>query len=111
MKPIKKVKVCFYLSPIDQANFNNNCALLNIAPSVFLRQLVLEKLKKPLEENIHENLELKKYTYELFRTGNNLNQIAKKLNSGVKFVISDQQKVLDNIKNIITHIIEIKSKL
>ena len=106
----KKVKVVFYLNPDDKKFIKNKCELLQIKPSFFIRNAVLEKLNKPIFTKEIINLDTKKYTISLIRIGNNLNQIAKKLNSNAKFLIADQQTVLTEIENIKNHIIEINSK-
>jgi len=106
-----KVKVVFYLNEEDKNFVKTQCEVLQIKPSFFIRNAVLEKLNKPVFKNTVQNLETKKYTMELIKIGVNLNQIAKKLNSNAKFLISDQQKVLTDIDSINNHIIEITSKL
>ena len=72
---------------------------------------MLEQLGKPIFNVKKQDLDTKVYISELIRIGVNLNQISKKLNSGVKFMLADQQTVLNDIKNINNHILEIKSKL
>lgn len=106
-----KVKVVFYLNPEDKEFIKNQCEILQIKPSFFIRNAVLEKLNKPVFTKTVHNLDTRKYLTSLLRIGNNLNQIAKKLNSNAQFLIADQQTVLDEIKLINNHIVEINSKL
>lgn len=109
--PKTKERVVFYLSKEDKELLTNQCELLQIKVSFFIRNSVLEKLGKPIFNIKKQDINTKKYTSELIRIGVNLNQIAKKLNSNAKFLIADQQAVLTEIKNINNHILEIKSKL
>ena len=106
-----KVKVVFYLNAEDKEIIKIQCETLQIKPSFFYRNAVLEKLGKPIFVKNTQDLDTKKYLTSLIRIGNNLNQIAKKLNSNEQFLIADQQIVLDEIKHINHHIIEINSKL
>lgn len=106
-----KVKVVFYLNQDDKEFIKNQCDLLQIKPSFFIRNAVLEKLGKPVFTKTVHNLDTKKYMAALIKIGNNLNQIAKKLNSNASFLIADQQTVLTEIENINNHILEIKSKV
>tara|TARA_R110001583_G_scaffold44966_2_gene142201 strand:- start:12147 stop:12485 length:339 start_codon:yes stop_codon:yes gene_type:complete len=112
MKQKNKERVVFYLNKEDKELLNNQCELLQIKASFFIRNSVLIRLGKPIFNVKKQDLDTKKYTTELIRIGVNLNQIAKKLNSGgAKFLIADQQAVLNEIKNVNNHILEIKSKL
>ena len=106
-----KVKVVFYLNSDDKIFIQNHCNLLQIKPSFFIRNAVLEKLDKPIYYSPINNLDTKKYMAALNMIGNNLNQIAKKLNSNAQFLIADQQTVLQEIERINTHIVTINSKL
>ena len=106
-----KVKVVFYLNAEDKEVIKIQCESLQIKPSFFYRNAVLEKLGKPIFTKKVHDLDTKKYLTSLIRIGNNLNQIAKKLNSNEQFLIADQQVVLNEIKHINNHIIEINSKL
>lgn len=106
-----KVKVVFYLNAEDKDFVKNQCELLQIKPSFFIRNAVLEKLNKPVFIKTIHDLDIRKYLTSLSLIGSNLNQIARKLNSNAKFLIEDQQIVLDEIKQINNHIIDIKSKL
>lgn len=110
-KSNNKVKVVFYLNQEDKELIKNQCELLQIKPSFFIRNTVLEKLNKPTFIKQTQNIETKKYISALIKTGVNLNQISKKLNSNAKFLIEDQQTVLDSIEYIKNHILEINSKL
>jgi len=107
-----KARVVFYLNMEDKEFLNNQCELLQVKSSFFVRNCVLQELGKPSLNLKKQDLDTKKYTAELIRIGVNLNQIAKQLNSGrVKFMIADQKIVITEIKNIANHILEIKSKL
>lgn len=106
-----KVKVVFYLNSDDKELIKYQCESLQIKPSFFIRNAVLEKLGKPIFTKTTHDLDTRKYQTSLIRIGNNLNQIAKKLNSNEQFLIADQQVVLDEIKHINNHIVEINSKL
>jgi uncharacterized protein with von Willebrand factor type A (vWA) domain len=106
-----KVKVIFYLNPIDKDLIKDQSEMLQITPSFFIRNAVLEKLSKPIFEKKVQNLETKNYLSALVKIGSNLNQIARKLNSNAKFLIADQQSVLKDISEINNHILEIKSKI
>ena len=107
----KKQRVVFYLDKKDILLLNNQCELLQIKASFFIRNSVLEKLDKPVFEVKKLNLDIKNYSIQLMKIGTNLNQIARQLNSGNKFLIKDQQLVLSDIKNLNNHIMEINSKL
>ncbi|MCD8428632.1 MobC family plasmid mobilization relaxosome protein [Tenacibaculum finnmarkense] len=111
LKLNNKVKVVFYLNSEDKEIIKIQCESLQIKPSFFYRNAVLEKLGKPIFIKKFHDLDTKKYLTSLIKIGNNLNQISKKLNSNAQFLIADQQVVLDEIKNINNHIIEINSKL
>lgn len=110
-KANNKVKVVFYLNSEDKELIKSQCEILQIKPSFFIRNAVLEKLDKPVFIKTVHNLDTRKYQTSLIGIGNNLNQIAKKLNSNNQFLIADQQVVLNEIKHINNHIIEINSKL
>jgi hypothetical protein len=84
---------------------------LQIKASFFIRNSVLEKLGKPIFNVKTQDLDTKKYISYLLRIGSTLNQIAKKLNSGIKLMVIDQDTLQKKIKNINNHILEIKSKL
>lgn len=105
-----KVKVVFYLNSEDKEFIKSQCEILQIKPSFFIRNAVLEKLDKPIFLKPIINLEIKKYIASFFKIGNNLNQIARKLNSNEKLLIIEQQTVLNAIENINNHILEVKSK-
>jgi hypothetical protein len=107
----KKQRVVFYLDKKDILLLNNQCELLQIKASFFIRNSVLEKLDKPVFEVKKLNLDIKNYSIQLMKIGTNLNQIARQLNSGNKFLIKDQQLVLSDIQNLNNHIMEINSKL
>ncbi len=85
--------------------------MIQIKPSFFIRNAVLEKLGKPIFIPKTSKIDTNKYINQLLKIGNNLNQIAKKLNAGNQFLIADQQSVLNDIKKLKEHIIEINSKL
>lgn len=106
-----KVKVVFYLNSDDKIFIQNQCELLQIKPSFFIRNAVLEKLGKTIYSSPIHNLDTKKYMAALNMIGNNLNQIAKKLNSNAQFLIADQQTVLQEIERINAHILTINTKL
>ena len=89
IKSNTKVKVIFYLNSNDKEFIKSQCELLQIKPSFFIRNAVLEKLDKPIFTKPVIDLETKKYISALFKIGNNLNQIARKLNSNEKFLIID----------------------
>lgn len=107
----KKERVVFYLNISDKELLFNHCELIQVKPSFYIRNTVLEKLGKPVFKIQAENLETKKYISELIKIGVNLNQVARKLNSGAIFLIADQRKVLEEIEAITNHILEIKSQL
>ncbi len=111
MKSKNKDRVVFYLNSEDKELLNNQCELLQIKASFYVRNCVIEKLGKPVFEIKRRSLEVQNYSSQLIRIGNNLNQIAKKLNSDVKFQIADQKVVLDEMEYLKSHILEIKSQL
>jgi mobilization protein NikA len=104
-------RVVFYLTKTDKEMLFNQCSLLNIKPSFYVRNIVLEKLGKPIFETPKTNIETENYLKELMRQGANLNQIARKLNSNEKFLIADQQEVLDSIALISKQILQLKTDL
>ena len=112
-KENNKVKTVFYINQDDRNLIKLESEKLQIKSSQFIRIAVREKLGKPLlnVKKIQDS-QLKRYISLLLNTTNNLNQIARKLNSGVlKFLLKDQQILLDEIENINNHVLEIKSKL
>ncbi|WP_169514428.1 plasmid mobilization relaxosome protein MobC [Gelidibacter mesophilus] len=111
MKSKNKDRVIFYLASEDKILLNDQCELLQIKASFYIRNCVLEKLGKPIFEVNKKNIDVTNYTSQLIKIGVNLNQISKKLNSGVQFMIADQKAVLDDIEAIKNHILEIKSQL
>lgn len=106
-----KIRVVFYIKPEDKNMIQNHCDLLSISPSFFIRNTILEKLNKEIFNPNNQNLDVKKYLSELNAIGNNLNQIAKKLNSNAQFLIADQKTVLNDIEILKNHIIEINKKI
>ena len=110
-KTINKTKVVFYINPEDKNLMKDQCDLLQIKPSFFIRNAVLEKLNKPTFTKSATNLDTRKYLSELNKIGNNLNQIAYKLNSNLELDLIDQRELTGKIEHIITHITEINSKL
>ncbi len=111
MNSENKHRVVFYLSSEDKEYLNNQCEILQVKVSFFVRNCVLEKLGKPVLDIQKKDIDVKKYSSQMIRIGVNLNQISKKLNSGAKFIIADQKKVLEDIEGLKNHILEIKSQL
>ncbi len=107
----KKERVVFYFEKIDKDLLFNHCNLIGVKTSFFVRNTILEELGKPVIKIQVENVNTKKYVSELIRIGVNLNQVARKLNSGATFLIADQRKVLDEMEALTSHILEIKSQL
>ena len=110
-KSNNKVRVVFYLNSEDKNDIKDQCDILQITPSFFIRNAVLDNLNKPVFLKNTNNIETKKYLTTLNAIGNNLNQIAKKLNVNTKFLLADQQIVLNDIVEIKKHIAEINSKI
>jgi len=104
-------RVVFYLAKTDKKLLFNQCALLQLKPSFYLRNIVLEKLGKPIFEPPKTNVDTNAYLNELMQQGSNLNQIARKLNSNEKFLIADQQEVLNAIALISKQILQLKTDL
>jgi len=104
-------RVVFYLSKSDKELLFNQCELLNLKPSFYVRNIVLEKMGKPIYEPPRTNIEIDNYFKELLKQGSNLNQIARKLNANEKFLIADQQEVLNTIATITKQILQLKSDL
>lgn len=111
MNDKNKKRIVFYLDMNDKILLNNQCELLKINASFFIRNCVLEKLGKPVLEVKQNNLETKNYMLQLFNIGNNLNQIAKKLNSNLDLKVVDQASLKTDIDTIKTHISEVTKKL
>lgn len=107
----KLKRVVFYINTNDKKLLFDQCGLLNVKPSFYVRNLVLEKLGKPIYQPPKMDFETEEYLRELMAIGNNLNQIARKLNSNEQFLIADQQDVLDTISTITKQILQIKSEL
>lgn len=110
-KENNKIRLVFYIHPDDDKMILNQCELLKISKSFFIRNAILEKLNKPVFQLRNSNLDLKKYLLELNAIGNNLNQIAKKLNSNAAFLIADQKIVLNDIEELKKHITYINKNL
>lgn len=104
-------RVVFYLAKTDKELLFNQCALLQLKPSFYVRNIVLEKLGKPIFEPPKINVDTNAYMNELMKQGSNLNQIARKLNSNEKFLIADQQEVLNTIALISKQILQLKTDL
>lgn len=111
MRNKKKEKVVFYLDSDTKKLVSEKCQLHQIKMSFFIRNSVLESLGKTTIQSKITDVDTTKYLSSLFKIGNNLNQIAKQLNSGNKFQIADQKDVLNDIENIKKHILEINNKL
>ncbi len=111
MESENKVRVVFYLSPEVRELLLNQSKMLQINASLYVRNCVMEKLGKPIFEVKKKDLDVKIYTAQLLNIGNNLNQIAKKLNKGLNLRFIDQKKIADQIAKLNNHILEIKSKL
>jgi len=109
--PKKKDRVVFYMDGLDKDHLYNHCKLIQVTPSFFIRNTILEKLGKPVMKIQAKNLNTKQYISELIKIGVNLNQVARKLNSNAKFEIKDQRKVLNEMEALTNHILEIKSQL
>lgn len=107
----KHQRVVFYLSLANKNLLFNHCDLLQVKPSFFVRNVVLEKLNKTTFSTQKTLPEISNYLNELLAQGVNLNQIARKLNSGDKFLIADQNFVLNSIKNLTNQIVELKKIL
>jgi len=111
-KENNKVKTIFYINQDDKNLIKLESEKLQIKSSQYIRIAVREKLGQPiLNVKKIQDSQLKKYISLLLNTTNNLNQIARKLNSNVKFFLKDQKTLLDEIENINNHILEIKSKI
>ena len=110
-KENNKIRLVFYMHPEDDKMILNQCELLKISKSFFIRNAILEKLNNPIFKVSNSNLDLKQYLLELNAIGNNLNQIAKKLNSNASFLIADQKTVLNDIEELKKHIININQNL
>ncbi|MDN3618616.1 plasmid mobilization relaxosome protein MobC [Polaribacter undariae] len=106
-----KTRIVFYLDFNDKILLNNQCELLQVKASFYIRQCVLEKLGKPILEVKQKHLETKNYTLQLYKIGNNLNQISRKLNSGIKLKLTDEDLIINDIEELKKHIIDIQSKL
>lgn len=114
MKIKNKVRVVFYMRPEDVDILKAYSQSLDIDNSQFIRNAVLEKLGRPtFKSNKCEMLNTASRTVvgQLFKIGNNLNQIAKKLNSGTKLLIEDESVMLSAIDALKVSIIEISNKL
>lgn len=106
-----KERVVFYMTKEDKEALIKKCKSLCVQTSFFIRNLVLENLGKPIFNAIKVPFELRQYMNELMSQGNNLNQIAKKLNQGEKISILNQQEVLDSMQTINRQIVELKNAI
>jgi len=106
-----KERVVFYMETKNKILLQNECDLLQVKASFYIRNCLLEKLGRSVVEVKPRQLDTKSYTLQLLKIGNNLNQIAKKLNSGAKFMIADQTEVLKDIDDLKKHVVIINSKL
>lgn len=111
MNDKNKTRMVFYIDNKDKILLNNQCELLQIKASFFIRNCVLESLGKPVLEVKQKHLETKNYTLQLLKIGNNLNQISRKLNSGIKLMVAEEASVLSDIEELKKHIIDVNSKL
>lgn len=111
MRNKKKEKVVFYLDSDTKKLISEKCQMQQIKMSFFIRNAVLASLGKSTFQAKTKDIDTTKYLSSLFKIGNNLNQIAKQLNSGKKFQIADQSNVLNDIENIKKHIIDVNEKL
>ena len=101
----------FYINKEDKEQIKKHCELLQINPSFFIRNLVLEKLGKPTFQTKSVKIQTNQYSSQLNKIGVNLNQIAKKLNSGIKLQILDQKEILNSIKSINQFIVKYNSEI
>ena len=111
MKSKTYKRVVFNLSLEHRELLKNQCQYLQVSVAFFVRNCVLEKLEQPIIEVKRKDLDIKNYTTQLLKIGNNLNQVAHNLNTDSKFLIADQKSVLKDIDDLKNHILEINSKL
>ena len=89
MENNKYKKSVFYLLPAEKLLLKKYCEERNISQSQMIRNLVLEKVGLPFVEPIRIDVDLVNYLNELTRNANNLNQIARKVNSGFELDFID----------------------
>ena len=111
MEKINKEKVVFYLNPRDKNLLFEQAESLQIKASILVRNLVLQQIGKPVIKMHSTDLNTKEYLSGISSIGNNLNQIARKLNSDIKLRIIDEERLEDQIEELKEHIIEIIEKL
>ena len=106
-----KLRVVFYLDKDDKELLESQSKLLNMTVSNYVRIYVLEKLGKPIFNPPKIDFNTKQYIQHLLSIGNNLNQIARKLNSENQIQIADQKQVLNDLDRLKSHLLEVKSEL
>lgn len=106
-----KIRMVFYCSKTTKELIDNQSKLLGISGSNFIRSAVFDKLKKPIYQPLKHDFITQENMLQLLRIGNNLNQIARKLNTGVPFLIADQQAVINEIESLKEQVITIKTKI
>lgn len=114
MKKENKVRLVFYMNQEDKIVLQDYCNKLDVKTSFFICNKMLEILGKPaptIRQNFHNDNVTKSFLTQLFKIGSNLNQIARKLNSGAEFFIADQQVVLSAIETLKKQIIELNKKI
>lgn len=106
-----KIRVVFYLKKDDKELLDNQSKLIGVSTSNYIRNCVLEQLGKPIYNPPKIDFNTKEYMVQLLRIGNNLNQISRRLNAGNKFVIADQQEVLNDLELLKNQLLQVKSEL
>ena len=106
-----KLRVVFYLDKDDKNLLENQSKILQMKTSNYVRICILEQLGKPIFNPPRIDFTTKKYMLQILKIGNNLNQISRRLNSGIKFEIADQTKVLNNLELLKNELLEVKSEL
>lgn len=104
-------KAAYYLMPAEKVLLEKYCREHNITQSQMVRNLVLEKLELPFVEPVRIDIDLVNYLNELTKNGNNLNQIARKINSQEFLEIIDEEILCDQVELIIKQINELRKKL
>lgn len=110
MKDSKLKKASYFILPAEKMLLDKYCKENNIKASHLIRNLVLEKIGLPYIEPIRIDVDFVKYLNELTRNANNLNQVARKLNSGLKLELWDEEILNEQILIINNQINEIRKK-
>ncbi len=101
-KRLKRINISFNSEEYTILNNNIEGTIYNNYSS-FIRDIIFDKL--PLETNLQHRINISKYLFVLSKLSNNVNQIARKLNSHEQFSLSkDDQELLSELSTFFKNV-------